>query len=271
MAMRVPNDPLPSFGGWRDRAAFLAAEYRIPISVTIFSAFLWLTFNEIEYSPPDGTMAVLGSFMLLSFPGFFVGKKIVDWLYDPNMVQVAVVLPGHDIVYRCIEVPPGIWEDKEVHGASPLPVDQGWADYLVTEYEYLEDIDELVIRGCELSMLEPGEAVANAEKIEEYYRDYLQVRDSYAKLRARVASLAQDAHDDGLLAALDVEDKTLAPGVSVLDLLDKAEDGDDDELPTIDDLQEPVGETDLNGEKTNGEPDPEDATDFEWVGEPKYE
>jgi hypothetical protein len=241
---------------------YLLAEYKIPVSITILAFAIWLAFGRPETpDPPDGAMAFLASFMLLSIPSFFVGKRLVDWLYNPNMVHVAVVLPGHDIVYRMVKVPPGIWAEKDVEGASPLPVDEGWGDYIVTDLEWLDDVEELTVRGCDRSQMEPGEAVANAEKVEEYYANYMGVRDAYAKLRARVASIAQDAHDDGLLASLDVTDKTIAPGVSVVDLLEEAEDDDPNDLPSLEELDSYNMD---NGEEAEGpEPEPQEAPTHE--------
>lgn len=252
--MDYPTNPLPTFADWRDRAAYLAAEYKIPISVTVLAVAIWATFAGPETpDPPDGTMAVVGSFALLSLPSFFVGKQIVEWLYDPNLVQVGVCIPGSEIVYRNVLVPPAIWAEKTVEDAAPLPVDEGWADYLVTDLEWLGDVEELTVRGLERSMMDPGEAAGAAEQVERYYRHYLSVRNEYAKLRATVGDVAQDSHDDALTSVMKTKSKTLAPGVDLMDVLDRAEDGDLDELADLDEIADP--DHFENGEERS-EPEP---------------
>lgn len=257
--MKHPTDPLPTFADGRDRIAYLLAQYKIPISIIVFSGLLWAIWARPGTpDPPPWAINVLASWMLLAMPAFMVGQKIVDWLYSPDLVRVAWVLPGHETIYRCILIPPGIWDDKEIEGASPMPVDEGWPDYIITDYEWLEDVEELRVQGCDPSMLDPGEAVAYHEQVEQYYGNYLGIRNSYAKLYARVAEIGQQAHDDGLMSVVKTKDKTLAPGTSVENLIEDTEEQLDD-LPTLDDLAEIGMDEEIPGQgdaETNGHAEP---------------
>lgn len=239
----IKDQPLPTFSDSRDRLAFLVAEYKVPITATLLAAGVWAAWATPQVpDPPEELLQFSAAWGLLSMPSFFAGKRVVEWLYDPNMVNVEVVPGGQKKDeprnYDAQVCPPAIWASKTVEGAEPLENDEGWADYVVTDWEWLEDVKELTVRGCERQMMEPGVAVADAEKVDAYYSHYVGVRNAYSTLKARLQEFVQNAHDDAMLASIKVKDKSLAPGVSAQEQLEEAEaDGIlSEELPTLEEI-----------------------------------
>ena len=239
MPPEIRDNPLPTFSNSKDRLTFLLAEYRVPISITMLAVGVWLAWAAPQIpDPPDQWLQFSAAWALLAIPCFFVGKRIVSWLYNPNLVNVIVATGGDVRRYTAEQVPPAIWDSATVEGPAPLPAEEGWADFVVTDYEWLDDVKELRVRGCERSMLEPGEVLASEAKVDAYYDHYVGVRNAFANLQARVQEFVQMAHDDALAQAIKTRDKALAPGVSAQDKIREAEKsgGLSDDLPTLEEL-----------------------------------
>lgn len=253
------DDPTPTFRNWKDRVTYLLGEYRVPISITIFGGGLWAIWARPQIpAPPEPVVSFILAWTVLAIPTYLIGLKIVDWIYSPDLVRVAVIRPGNDRVFQLLDVPPDIWDEAiKLDDADPMPIDEG-AAYAVTEYEWLEDIRELRIRGCEPEMLNPGDAYAYHEKVDRYYDKHVDLLAGYSKLKAVVAELIQTGHDDGLMQAISATDSSLAPNVSARELLEEVErkDGlkDPEEFLEWEDLEQ-------EGEPMNGENDLEEFAD----------
>ena len=247
------KNPYPTFANSRDRVVWLLGEYKIPVSITIFGLGLWAAFLRPEIpTPPDWVGAVILSWTILALPCYFVSRRVVNWLYDPPKVFVGIVRPGNTTIYDLQKVPPDVWnEAKRLDDARPMPIEEGIADYVVTEFEWLDDIHELRIRGVESEMLDPGEAYAYHEKVDRYYDSHIELLAAYSKLKAVVAELIQTGHDDGLMQAIAARDNSLAPNVSARELLAEIESNDEikDAGEVLDwDAIEPEADTNGTGE-----------------------
>lgn len=259
--MEHPEDPMPTFRDWKDRTVYLVAEYKIPISATILAIALYLAFGQPETpDPPPEVMATFASVSLLAIPCFIGGKKITTWLIRLRMHNVQVCNGGDPPEYDSKRCPPGIWKNKKTVGAAPLDARDldGWADYVVTDWEWLDDIGELRVRGSERTKLSPGEREASEAKVEAVYSHYVAVLNAFSKLKGRTQELMTLAHDDAMLQSIRVKDKTLAPSVSALDAIQEATKEEDDELP---ELGEEIEEVDMPDFDAPEQEPPEDLTD----------
>lgn len=251
-------DPQPTFANWKDRAVYLIAEFKIPLSITVFGVGLWAVWARPEIpSPPSWVGAVVLTWAILSLPTYIAGIKIAKWLHNPPKVKVGIARPGNEVIHKFVEVPPELWRNAtKLDESDPLPADEG-VDYVITEYEYLEDIGELRIRGCDPSMLDPGDSFSYHERVDRYYEGHMSLRAEYSRLKAITSDLIQDAHDGGLMAGINARDTTLAPDVSAQELLAQVEQSDEFQDP--EEIMEFEEFLEQEGDPTNGESAPIEA------------
>lgn len=255
------SNPYPTFATWKDRTTYLIGEYKIPISISVFAGGIWALWARPEIpSPPAWVGAVVLTWALLAIPTFIIARRVVNWLYDPPKVYVGVVRPGDPTIYDLQAVPPDLWSKAvKMDDAGPLPIEEGVADYVVTEFEWLEDIGELRVRGVEPEQLDPGEAYAYHEKVDRYYDQHVDLMAGYSKLKAVSAELIQTGHDDGLMQAIGARDEALAPNVSARELLEEIENSDDLKDPGQI-LEWEAADPDQDGPPTNGSSEEVTAT-----------
>jgi len=264
-------EPLPTFASNWDRFTFLLAEYKIPLSVMVLAASIWTAWASPQLpTPPDSAMnASLAAFML-ALPTYISGLRIAKYLYPgPPRVKVGFVLPGETFIYDGKKVATELWEEKTVVGPRPLTPDEGMFDYIVTGFEHYEEVDEIEVRGVERADMEPGEAIENAARVDEYYEHHHKIRRSFSRLKAKVLGKATDVHDLTIMSMMaEREQADLAPGVNVTDMIEEME-ALGDELPTspqdsesrdhLDQLDDQLG--DLDPADVPG-PEPNDATEI---------
>jgi len=229
----MTDEPMPTFADNRDRLTYLLSEYRIPLTVMVLSGGLWAVWAQPQIpEPPEAAVGFTISWFLLALPAFVVCRKIAAWLYSPDMVDVGICDPGETVIYDGKRVPPDVWDEKTVVGSRPLQPDDGMFDYIVTRFNWYEDIDELEVRGVERSDMGPAEALENATRVDEYYEHMHEVRRRYARLKATVARTATEIHDSATMSMIEEREKAeLIPGVSVTDELEKAAEKADEEIP----------------------------------------
>lgn len=226
------DETLPTFASNRDRIVFLLGEYKIPITTTALAGGVWAAWASPQIpSPPPSSGPFALAWLLLSFPAFVVAAKFVGWLFSPDYVKVGVCKPGEEVIYDGWKVPPEIWAEASVVGARPLEADSGMFDYVVTAFEFYDDLGELEVRGCERSDMQPSEALENATRVDEYYEHMHDVRRRYARLKATVARTATEIHDSAVMGMVEERERAdLIPGVSITEELDRAAD-EADEVP----------------------------------------
>ena len=218
------TEPMPTFANNRDRLTYLLSEYRIPLSVMVLSGGLWAVWAQPQFpEPPAAAVEFFTAWILLALPAFVVCRKVVSWLYSPDWVNVGICDPGENVIYDGKKIPPEVWDEKTVVGSRPLQPDEGMFDYIVTRFNWYEDIEELEVRGVERTDMGPGEALENATRVDEYYEHMHEVRRRYARLKATVARTATEIHDAATMSMIEEREKAeLVPGVSVTAELDKA-------------------------------------------------
>ena len=218
------TEPMPTFADNRDRITYLLSEYRIPLSVMILASGFWAAWASPQLPQlPEAAMDFATAWFLLALPSFVVCRKIVSWLYAPEWINVGICDPGETIIYDGKKVPPDVWDAKTVVGSRPLQPDDGMFDFIVTRFNWYDDIDELEVRGVERADMGPAEALENATRVDEYYEHMHEVRRRYARLKATVARTATEIHDSATMSMIEEREKAeLIPGVSVTAELDKA-------------------------------------------------
>lgn len=241
------SNVLPTFRDNRDRIVYLLAEYKLPIAITALAAGVWV----VAYTPqlpeiPPEALWFSGGWAILALPGYAFGLRVARYLYDPPWVRVAVADPGTEEVYDAKKVPPDLWEDKTVVGASPLRPDDGPFDYVVTRWNYYEGIGELEVRGCERADMTPGEALETKERVDEYYEEHHTLKRQYSRLKATIATKATEIHDLTLMQiTAQREEAELAIDHSISDLIEEME-------AEVEDLPDgPAPEKQPDGEQMN--------------------
>ncbi|AUX10683.1 hypothetical protein AArcSl_3076 [Halalkaliarchaeum desulfuricum] len=225
------SEPLPTFASNRDRVVYLLAEYKIPLSIMTLAAGVWAIWATPQLpEPPEAVLAGSASAAMLAFPAFFLAKKVVKWLYAPEFVTVGVADPGDGEVYEKYNVPPDVWDDADVIGAQPLSPKEG-VDYVVTRFNWMDDLGQLEVRGCDRADLTPAEAFATRKRVDEYYEHHHDLRRQFAGLKATVLGKATEVHDLTIMAMIaEREGAELAPGVGVDELVEDLEEAAD-EIP----------------------------------------
>lgn len=142
-----------TFGNWRDRFTYIVAEAQILVAGLLISAaiaVIWFK-PEIPGVPPIfvGWIAIL---LLLGPPvfGFFVW--LIRKIRIRNMTEVHHV-NGYQDVIKKYYVEPEMWREKKIDGPNPYPVNGNTA-WAVREFEELEDLDTIRVRGVWLEEVE---------------------------------------------------------------------------------------------------------------------
>ena len=237
--------PTPTFQTNRDRLTYLLAEYKLLVTGMVLGAIGLVAYYQPQLpTPPEWIAGVLVGWLLLGVPCYLVGAKIARWLRRRDRVAVHHVDATDDIVQKHY-VPPETWREKEIEGPDPYPINGGSA-WAVREYEYLEDVDELRVKGVWLGGLEDtklytsksmmldmhGWMLDQIEKLADtrasWSRGVVQYEqetvNSFAEARERGVTLDRDSGRE-IFEGLSGDDDDAIPGL------------DEDEMPDIDDYQ----------------------------------
>jgi hypothetical protein len=217
---------LPTFGNHADRLTFLIGKYRITLSLLFVGVSIWLIFftPKIPDIDPRYLWFSLG-FGLFLIPGVPFGIKVAEWLFEPDVYQIAVCDDDPDgSEYRAIKAPTQMWENRTNVGASPYEPDSGNIDYVVTRWNYYEEIGEIEVRGCEKEDLTPGEANETKTRVDEYYQHHNTLKRKYSRLKATLQSKISEVHDLTIMRIMEErEDAELAIDKSVTDVIEEME------------------------------------------------
>lgn len=217
---------LPTFSDNKDRIVYLLGEYRVTVSLAGLAVTIWLVFFPPSMPSIDPRIGwFLFGFALLLIPGWFIGTRIADWLYEPDLVRVAVCDDDPDgEEYTAYRVPPALWESKTVVGASPLRPENGQFDYVVTRWNYYEGINEIEVRGAERADLTPGEALETKERVDEYYEHHHELKRQYSRLKATLQDKITEVHDLTIMRMMEErEEADLAVDKTVTGIIDDME------------------------------------------------
>lgn len=220
------SEPLPTFANDRDRLTFLLARYRVPLSITILAAGVWVAWASPDLpSIPDKWADVAVAAALLALPLYAVGLKIGNWVIPSPHLWVGIADPGTNSIYDGRAVHPDIWAEKTVTGPPPLDVrdKDGCFDVVVTRFNWYEEIGEIEVRGVEEQM-DPATLWESRERVDELYEHHHAVRRAYSRMKGTIGRYATELHDAVLMQEMAAnEDAQLSPDVSVTSIIEDME------------------------------------------------
>lgn len=234
----------PTFASRWDRVTYLLAEYKWPLLICLAAGGLWAAWATPELpTPPGWTLSFAASAALISFPAFVVAKWVIGWFESDDMVSVGVASPGQTDLYEKYVVPKEVWQAREREGPPAMRPDEG-VDWIVTDWEWLDDLEQLRIRGCDRADMQPSEAWADATRVKIWFDHYHELKRQYSGLKARMQDKGTEIHDATIMQMMAVrEEAEMAPEVSVTDLIDEMEDETEDiDPPDPMDTFDPLGD-----------------------------
>jgi hypothetical protein len=224
-------EPLPTFRDNKDRAVYLLAEYKIPLSIMLIALGIWASYFTPEIpNPPEQTRYFVLSWIIISMPAWILGNYLVEWLYSPKTVTVGVADGGEEDTYTGYEVPPDVWTDARVEGPPPYEPDNGY-DYLVKSYDWHPDTGKLTVEGLPRGedSMDPWEQWYCKKTIDEYFEGYQTLRREYAQFKALVGDKLTDVHDLTIMQMLEKsQDAQVSVDMTVTDLIEEVEQEADD-------------------------------------------
>jgi hypothetical protein len=178
------SSPAPTFQNNRDRLTYLLAEYKILVGgMAIAAVLLVLYYQPQAPTLPTWIPALLVGWLVLAIPCFLVGRKIAVWLRNRRWIQVHHVNAVEDVVEKH-NVPPEIWQNKTVEGPDPYPVNGGSA-WAVREYEWLDDVEELRVKGVWLEGCRDTELMTSKKQMKDIHGWLIDRAEELAALRGR--------------------------------------------------------------------------------------
>lgn len=245
-------EPLPTFRDNKDRAVYLLAEYKIPLTIMLVALGVWASYFRPEIpNPPEQTRYFVLSWVIISMPAWIVGSHLVQWLYSPDTVIVGVADGGEGDEYAAYEIPPDVWTSADVIGPPPYEPENG-ADYLVKSYEWHDDTGKLTVRGMPRgsNSMDPWEQWECRDKVDTYFQEYQDLKRQHSQFKALVGDKLTDVHDMTIMRMLEKsQDAQVSTSVTVTDLIEEVEEESDE----IDQHHQP-GETPGGGPTSEEDP-----------------
>lgn len=183
---RVP----PRFEGHADRAAYLLAEYKYGVYLTVAALTVLVASGRLGLPAlPAWWSTVLEGVALAAIPASVVAKyAIVDpWIPDPRL-DVLILKDDEGLSPHSQKVPRPTWERRNKGEFSAWNPPTGPYDAVVTRFEYLEDVDELVVEGVNPEIANPINILAKNGMLEEVYQDLQYQAAELDRLKARERS-----------------------------------------------------------------------------------
>ena len=231
------SDTSTTFGSWSDRLTYLLAEGQILVAGFLLSlgAALVIFRPQLPGIPPIviGWFAVLLLFGPALF-GFFV--VLIKWLRKRRMVEVHQVDGRRDLV-KHYYVTPEVWKEKTVDGAAPYPINGGSA-WGVQEFEHLEDVGELRVKGVYLSECEDTKIWTIKSHMDAIYEKLTESHIALSIMRDSVNELGADIQTRIINRAAEAREKgTMLDKSAVKDVFESFEaeiqGTDESDLPTV--------------------------------------
>jgi hypothetical protein len=182
----VRNAAPPRFEDQADRAVYLAAEYKLPITISVIAGVVLLLSGRwsLPEIPPIYRLGLIGVVIGL-LPSYVVGQlTVVKWFIDDPRHKVAVV----DLVDKSIDVvkvPRALWDDRLAGERSPWQPENGNVDFVVTELEYMEDINKLSVEGVNPELVDPIDMIVRDQRIAEIHGDLQTTAAEFERYKAR--------------------------------------------------------------------------------------
>ncbi len=198
----------PRFESTADRLTYLLAEYKYGLYLGGFALVVLVASGRLGLPElPPWWSTVLEGVVIGAIPASVLAKyAIVDpWIPDPR--HDVLVIEGEDGLEPSAEkVPRNTWERRHDGEFAPWQPPAGPFDYVVTRFEYLDDVDELVVEGVNPEIVNPLSIVARDGKLEEIFSDlqYKAAEFDRYKARERTRRIEYDReHVNALVAAVE--------------------------------------------------------------------
>lgn len=236
------------FGNVWDRLTYVVAEAQILVAGLLFSLGAALViFRPSLPSIPPVWVGVMAAFLLFgpALFGFFVW--LVKRLRTRNMVEVHHVNAVEDTIKKYY-VEPELWAEKAIDGPNPYPVNggTGWA---VQELEWLEDVDELRVKGVWLSETSDTELITSKSHFKAIYGKLTESHIALNIMRDSVSEFGADIQRRLINSMAEAREKGRMMDQSAVksvfeDFEEDATSLGDDDLPTLepDDVELPGGD-----------------------------
>jgi hypothetical protein len=231
------RDTSGTFDGWRDRLTFIVAEagWLVLAVMVMLGAFLVWWSPEVPDYLPGYTVGVIAAVFLFGPPLlaiFYLGLKR---LRNRRMVTVYHINGVTDEREK-YQVAPGVWDEKTVDGPSPYRVNDESA-FEVREFDWYEDTEELVVRGCEFSQLADSKLVTVKTMLEDVHGDLVDAFLERNRLRARVKKMGLEIQEDVINAEAEADERGLMnPKTSVREAWENAQEDAEKEVEQIQDV-----------------------------------
>lgn len=224
-----------TFDGMADRLTYVAANGQLVVLSLAFTvgAVLVIYRPELPQVPPImlGWMAAL---MLFGPPLFAFWVTFVRKLREHRMVPVFHINGVSDDREK-FYVSPEVWENRTVEGPSAYVLDGG--GFEVREFEYVEDVGELRIRGCYMSKLADSKLVTVKAMLEDIHGDLIDTFLAYNRMRGRISKMGVQIQNDLINQEAEADEHGLMnPPTSVKDRFEAA--ADDAEENATEDIQD---------------------------------
>ena len=246
----MTDDMSDTFGGPADRATYLLGNSPLVIVAALFTfgAVLWIYRPDIPDVPPI-YVGMLATVFLFGPALFVIFVVFVRRLRQRQMVTVHHINARTDEIQKYY-VEPSIWQDKQIDGPNPYPVNGG-AGWAVQEFEWDEELDSLRVRGVWLEETSDTKLLTAKSHFESIYEKLTESHITLKIMRDSISELGADVQGRIINEAAEArESGTMIDEDAVKDVFESFEQehggtGDDD-LPTLEteELAEAVVEQD---------------------------
>lgn len=185
------SDLSTTFGSWKDRLTYLVAEAQLLVAGLLVSAGAALLYFQPSLPGVPGWVRGSMAAMLLLGPFLFAFfMSLISRLRTRNWVTVHHVNGREDVVEK-YNVAPEVWREKTVDGPNPYPINGGSA-WGVQEFEFLEDVEELRVRGVWLEEVEDVKLMTSKSHMDSVYEKLTRSHIALGILRDSVSEFGAD-------------------------------------------------------------------------------
>lgn len=211
-----------TFGSWSDRITYILANGQLVVLALAFTvgAALVIYRPELPQVPPLA-LGWLAALMLFGPPLLAFWVTFVRRLREHRMVVVHHINGVTDEREKYY-VEPEVWEERTIEGPSAYVLDGG--GFEVREFEYVEDVNDLRIRGCYMSQLADSKLVTIQAMLEDIHGDLIDTYLAYNKLRGRISKMGVQIQNDLINEEAEADERGLTnPKTAVRDRFKAAE------------------------------------------------
>jgi hypothetical protein len=230
---------MPSrFDRWGDRIAHVAAESQLLILALFFSGGVaMLLFQpDIPRVPPivGGILAATLLFGPILFAWFVT---LIQFFRQENR-ETLWHINGVTDEREKYKVKPEVLDEMDVKGPAPQPVNDG-RDLEVREFDWREDVEQLVVRGTYMSALADSKLVTVRSMLEDIHGDLIETWLAFNRLRGRISKLGVQIQNDVINEEAEADERgQMNPKTAVKDRFEDAktdaENADDSEIQDVD-------------------------------------